>query len=127
MAKDAVEAPEPQNMLVEIYRIAPGKHREFLQAIASYDEANRIAGLPPRQLYVHQDGASWDFMLIQPARTPDDKRAALDAAWEKLGLPSGPDFFFTFRSMIAEHSDTFASGPTTAAVYLAKTKPQTGK
>src|SRR5437870_13337324 len=84
-------AAEPPKMLVEIYHIAPGQHTAFLEAIAKYDEANRMAGLPPRQLYVHSDGASWDFMLIQPAETPPDKAAALDAAWEKLGLPTGAD------------------------------------
>ena len=123
-AKDTAEQPEPQDMVVEIYRIAPGKHREFLETIARFDEVNRLAGLPPRQLYVHQEGASWDFMLIQPARTPDDKRAALDAAWDKLKLPSGPDYFFSFRSMIAEHTDTFVGGPTSAAAYLARAKPK---
>ena len=61
-------AAEPPRMLVEIYHIAPGQHTAFLVAIAKYDEANRIAGLPPRQLYVHSDGASWDFLFIQPAR-----------------------------------------------------------
>lgn len=126
LAQDpAPDLPQTQDMLIEIYRIAPGKHREFLEAIASYDEANRLAGLPPRQLYVHQDGANWDFLLIQPAKTPEDKREALDTAWEKLGLPSGPDFFFTFRSMIAEHSDTFVGGPTTAANYLAQSSKST--
>jgi hypothetical protein len=109
-------------MLVEIYRIAPGQHTAFLEAIAKYDEANRIAGLPPRQLYVHRDGASWDFMLIQPAETPSDKIAALNAAWEKLGLPSGADFFLSFRQFIASHEDTFVSGPTTAADFLAARK-----
>lgn len=114
------EAPKPvPRMLVEIYRIAPGQHAAFLVAIAKYDEANRMAGLPPRQLYVHSDGADWDFMLIQPAETPKDKSAALDAAWTKLGLPSGADFFIEFRTYIAEHSDTFVKGPTTAADFLA--------
>ena len=117
-------AAEPQDMLIEIYRIAPGKHREFLVAIAQYDEVNRQAGLTPRQLFVHQAGAEWDFLLLQPARHPEDKRPALDAAWDKLGLPSGPDYFFSFRSMVAEHTDTFVSGPTTAAAYLAKAAPQ---
>ena len=116
-------AAEPQDMVIEIYRIAPGKHRAFLEAIAQYDEVNRQAGLPPRQLFVHQAGAEWDFLLLQPARNPDDKRAALDAAWDRLGLPSGPDYFFSFRSMVAEHTDTFVSGPTTAAAYLAKAAP----
>lgn len=111
-------ATEPQRLLVEIYRIAPGKHEAFLRDIAAYDEANRRADLPPRQLYVHSDGAGWDFMLIQPASTPDDKREALDAAWEELDLPSGAKFFVSFRENITEHSDTFAWGPTSAADVL---------
>ena len=115
-------AAEVPRMLVEIYRIAPGQHTAFLEAIAKYDEANKMAGLPARQLYVHSDGASWDFMLIQPAETPDDKKAALNEAWQKLGLPSGADFFLSFRQYIAEHTDTFVSGPTTAADYLATRK-----
>ena len=116
-------AAEPvPKMLVEIYHIAPGQHTAFLEAIAKYDEANRIAGLPPRQLYVHDDGASWDFMFIQPAETPADKAAALKAAWEKLGLPTGADFFLSFRQYIASHEDTFVNGPTTAADFLASRK-----
>ena|SRR5438094_5265793 len=115
-------AAEPPRMLVEIYHIAPGQHTAFLEAIAKYDEANRIAGLPPRQLYVHSDGASWDFLFIQPAETPPDKTAALNAAWEKLGLPSGADFFLSFRQYIASHEDTFVLGPTTAADFLASRK-----
>ena len=121
LAMPAFAADVPR-MLVEIYRIAPGQHTAFLEAIAKYDEANKLAGLPARQLYVHSDGASWDFMLIQPAETPDDKKAALNAAWQKLGLPSGADFFLSFRQYIAEHTDTFVSGPTTAADYLATRK-----
>jgi len=115
-------AAEPPRMLVEIYHIAPGQHTAFLEAIAKYDEANRMAGLPPRQLYVHDDGASWDFMLIQPAETPPDKAAALKAAWEKLNLPTGADFFLSFRQFIASHEDTFVSGPTSAAEFLASRK-----
>jgi hypothetical protein len=119
----APAAPQPvQRQLVEIYRIAPGKHVAFLEFIAKADEANRIAGLPPRQLYVHSDGAEWDFMLIQPASTPPEKSAALDAAWDKLQLPSGADFFLEFRENIASHSDTFVRGPTSAAEYLATRK-----
>ncbi|MFT4075487.1 MAG: hypothetical protein QM647_08135 [Asticcacaulis sp.] len=104
---------------IEIYRIAPGQHEAFLEFIAKCDEANKLAGLPPRQLYIHSDGADWDFLLIQPAQTPPDKAAALDAAWDKLGLPSGSNFFLEIRKYIAEHTDTSAKGPTTAADYLA--------
>ena len=114
--------PAPTKLLVEIYRIAPGQHLAFLEAIASYDRANKMAGLPPRQLFVHRDGASWDFMLIQPAEIPDDKSEALAAAWQKLGLPSGADFFLGFRQFIASHEDTFVTGPTTAEDFLATRK-----
>jgi hypothetical protein len=117
----SADAPAPATkVLIEIYRIAPGQHEQFLRFIAKADEANALAGLPARQLFVHQDGANWDFMLIQPARTPPEKADALDAAWKKLGLPSGARFFVDFRSHVAEHSDTFAEGPTTAAAWLAK-------
>lgn len=109
-------------MVVEIYRVAPGQHAAFLEAIARYDEANRMAGLPPRQLFVHSQGASWDFMLLQPAETPAEKSEALNAAWEKLGLPSGADFFLSFRQHINWHEDTTVLGPTTAADYLASRK-----
>ena len=118
--------PRPERVLIEIYRIAPGMHEAFLEEIARYDEANRRAGLPPRQLYIHSDGADWDFLLIQPAKTPPEKAAALDKAWDEMKLPSGADFFLQFRRFIAEHSDTVASGPTSAADFLAtrsKKKP----
>ena len=113
-------APAPQKMLVEIYRIAPGQHEAFMKMIALFDEANRRAGLPPRQLYVHQDGADWDFMFIQPAETPDGKEQALADAYKALNTPRGPDFFVKFRAFIAEHTDTFVSGPTNAADWLKK-------
>jgi len=112
------QAREPDTT-IEIYRIAHGQHEAFLKEIARYDEANRMAGLPPRQLYVHSDGADWDFILIQPSKTPPDKAAALDKAWKQLGLPSGADFFLNFRRFIADHTDTVAIGPTSAAAYLA--------
>jgi hypothetical protein len=123
----AVNAADVPRKLVEIYRIAPGQHAAFLEFIARCDEANRRAGLPPRELYVHSDGAGWDFMIIQPASTPDDRRAALDAAWQELGLPSGAEFFLQFRRFIAEHEDTFVKGPTTAADFLASREPAAAK
>ena len=108
---------------IEIYRIAPGAHADFLKLIARYDEANRIAGLPPRQLYVHQDGASWDYVIIQPADTTAEQDKKLAAAAKQLGIPQGASFFFEIRRFIAEHTDTSAIGPITAAEWLAGQKP----
>ncbi len=115
VATTPAAVPETQ---VEIYRIAPGQQQAFLEFIAKCDEANRIAGLPPRQLYVHSDGDDWDFILVQPEHTPVDKAEALDKAWDQVGLPSGANFFFEIRKYIASHSDTDAIGPTTARAYL---------
>lgn len=118
----AAAAPQPTKKLIEIYRIAPGKHEEFLRFVAFLDEINIKAGLPARDLYVHNDGDSWDFILIQPAATPPDKAEALAKASEESGAPSGADFFLKIRQFIAEHTDSFATGPTTASDYLADVK-----
>lgn len=105
--------------VVEIYRVAPGKQEAFLRAVARLDEANRRGGVAPRQLYVHEDGASWDFMLIQDAEYPEGRGDAVGKAYDAMGLPSGPRFFTEFRKLILEHTDTFVKGPTTAGAYLA--------
>ncbi|HKX98968.1 MAG TPA: hypothetical protein VJL86_04580 [Steroidobacteraceae bacterium] len=110
---------DSKEMVIEIYRIAPGKHEEFLRQIALYDRANAEAGLPPRQLFVHEGGASWDFLLLQPAHHTEEESAKLDAAFKKLGIPQGAKFFVNFRQLIAEHTDTNVEA-TTAAEYLKK-------
>lgn len=111
---------DPSQRMVEIYRIAPGQHAAFLRFVALCDEANARAGLPPRQLYVHEDGASWDFILIQPADLTPEQSKALDAAFKELKIPQGGKFFVAIRQYMIEHSDTVATGPTTAAEWLKK-------
>lgn len=110
---------DSQDMVIEIYRVAPGKHEEFLRQIALYDRANAEAGLPPRQLFVHQGGASWDFLILQPAHHTEEESRKLDAAFKKLGIPQGAKFFVSFRQLIAEHTDTNVEA-TTAVEYLKK-------
>jgi hypothetical protein len=122
-AAPPTEAHRMPRVMVEIYRIAPGEHAAFLRLIARYDEANRVAGLPPRQLYVHQDGASWDFIIIQPAETTPEQDQKLQVAAKQLGIPQGASFFFEIRRFIAEHTDTSAIGPITAADWLSSQKP----
>jgi hypothetical protein len=112
----AADVPSQQ---VEIYRIAPGQHVAFLKLIAMYDAANVEAGLPPRQLYVHQDGAEWDFMIIQSAADwTDEQRTKFRAALKRMGAPTGKQFFIEVRKLMAEHTDTVVTGPTTAAEWL---------
>jgi len=110
---------DSKDMVIEIYRIAPGKHAEFVRQIALFDQANAEAGLPPRQFFVHQGGASWDFLILQPAHHTDEESAKLDAAFKKLGIPQGAKFFVSFRELLLEHTDTNVEA-TTAAEYLKK-------
>jgi hypothetical protein len=117
----AAEESAPRK-LVEIYKVAPGQHVAFLKMIAQFDAASKEAGIPPRDLYVHQDGANWDFMLIQNADYTDEQSAKLGKALERMGLPRGANFFVEFRKLIAEHTDTFVEGPTTAQAWLGKLK-----
>jgi hypothetical protein len=106
--------------MIEIYHIAPGKQVEFLKLIALYDQANVQAGLPVRQLYVHSDGAAWDFLLIQDEDVAPEKAKLRNEALKKLGAPTGAKFWVAIRQTIAEHTDTVATGPTTAGDWLKK-------
>ena len=110
-------AQQPPRSVVSIYRAAPGQQAALLKWFAGQDQISQAAGMPASQLYVHQDGASWDFVVIAPASTREQD-AALDAAAKKLGAPTGPMVGMELRKFIAEHTDTFAAGPTSAAVWL---------
>lgn len=103
--------------VVSIYRAAPGQQLALLKWLARQDEIARSAGQPAAQLYVHQDGASWDYVYIQPAQTPDQDKA-FDAAAKKMGVDPGPKMGLELRQYIAEHTDTISAGPTTAADWL---------
>lgn len=116
-------ADDAPRKIVEIYRIVPGQHEAFLKLIAQFDAANQEAGIPARDLYVHQDGANWDFMLIQNAENSPEQSKKLAEALKKRGLPGGAHFFLEFRKLIAEHTDTFVEGPTSAATWLRKLEP----
>jgi hypothetical protein len=114
----AAAANDIPKKVVEIYRIAPGQHEKFLRLVAMLDAASVEAGLAPRELFVHQDGASWDFLFIQPAENTPEQDKIMNAALKRMGAPSGAKFFYEIRKYMAEHTDTFVAGPTTAAEWL---------
>lgn len=90
--------------------------------LADQDRVSAAAGVAPSQVYVHTDGASWDFMIINPVTT-DAQDQAIDAAAKKMGVAYGPRASLEFRKYILEHTDTFTRGPMTAAAYLASLGP----
>ncbi len=113
----AAQNAAPTRSIVSIYRAAPGHQLALLKWFAQQDEAAKAAGVAASQLYIHQDGASWDFVLIQ-ADTTKAQDDAIEAAQKKMGYATGPMAGLELRQHIAEHSDTFAAGPTTAADWL---------
>ena len=118
----AADAPWPEASF-EIFKLAPGKQEAFIRRIARADEVLKAGGQPPNQLYVHEDGADWDVLLLKPHRSDKPspaQQAAMEAKRKALGVESGPAYFVAIRETIASHTDTSAYGPITAGQWLAK-------
>lgn len=113
----AAQTAGPPQSVVSIYRAAPGHQLALLKWFAQQDEIAKAAGIAGSQLYVHQDGASWDFVWIQP-KTTDAQDAALDAAAKRMNIATGPRVGLDLRQHIGEHTDTQAAGPMAAADWL---------
>ena len=108
---------KPTRNIVSTYNVAGGKHLEFLKWMAKQEALTKEAGGPAAQWYMHENGAGWDFVVITPQLEPA-KQAELDKKVEALakqkGLASGLKASFEFRQYMGTHTDTIASGPTTA-------------
>jgi hypothetical protein len=109
---------EPGRARISIYRVAPGRHLELLKWLAAREEITKEAGVPATQLYAHNDGDSWDYLLIWPITTAEQDRK-LDELAARKGLKTGFAASIEFREMLASHTDTYASGPMTAADLVA--------
>lgn len=105
---------QPKTSIVSIYRIAPGKHLAFLKWMAAREAADASAGIPATQWYRHLDGDSWDYVGIAPAMD-DATGQKSDAAAKSRGLSTGMKAGLELRELMASHTDTYASGPSTAA------------
>jgi hypothetical protein len=120
VASPSVEAPWPEAWF-EIFKLAPGKQEEFIRRIAQADQVAAAAGLPPTQLFFHENGADFDVILFKPAslvETTPAQEAAMAAKRKELGMESGPAYFVGIRDLIAEHTDSKTYGPLSAAIWL---------
>jgi hypothetical protein len=111
-AQQATQAPP--RALISIYRIAPGKHLDFLKWVAQRDALAREAGLAATQWYAHENGDSWDYISIGPLPTEQQDQKA-DALAKQRGLTTGFAASLEVRQFFSVHTDTYARGPTTAA------------
>jgi hypothetical protein len=108
------QASEPGKVVVSMYRVAPGKHLDFLKWMAVREAIDKEAGLAPGHWYAHTDGDSWDFVGIAPARTEAEDRK-IEELSKKKGLKTGFPAALELRQFMASHTDTFARGPMSAA------------
>jgi hypothetical protein len=113
-ATSAADAPEAGKVIVSLYRAAPGKQLDLLKWLAARDAVSQDAGLAPAQIYAHTDGDSWDYVMIAP-QTTAEQDAKIEELEKKKGLKTGFAAGLEIRQYVAEHSDTFARGPVTAA------------
>ncbi|HEX9287332.1 MAG TPA: hypothetical protein VF999_08720 [Thermoanaerobaculia bacterium] len=120
-ASRAQTAKEPPRALVTIYRIAPGKHLDFLKWLAESEAIAKEAGMPAGQIYAHTDGDSWDYLNVGPDLTKE-QQAKVDEVTKKHGRKTGFAASLEFRSFVASHTDTFVVGPVSAADLVAMAK-----
>jgi hypothetical protein len=114
MAQTAPKTPEPGKVIVSLYRVAPGKHLDFLKWMATREAISKEAGVGSVQWYAHTNGDSWDFVAIAPETTPQED-AKVDELTKRKGLKTEFAAALEFRQFIAYHTDTFARGPLSAA------------
>jgi hypothetical protein len=102
---------------ISLYKIAPGKHLEFIQWMAAWDEVYKEIGLEQPVWYRNIRGDKWDFFVIFP---PFDR--AKEDEMEKVGKAHGLDVGFAWKlkhwEFVAENTGTLANGPTTPAEIL---------
>ncbi|MEG3181303.1 hypothetical protein [Sphingomonas sp. LT1P40] len=105
----------------EIFKLAPGKQEAFIRRLDQTDQVRAAAGLPPVQLFFHENGADFDVILFKPvaAIKPTPEQEAKMAAKRKgLGIPAGPAYFVDIREFVAAHTDSKTIGPVSAGQWI---------
>jgi hypothetical protein len=106
---------------ISLYRIAPGKHLDFLKWMAAREDVDKEAGIPATQWYAHTDGDDWDYVGVGPVTTAEQDKKSDEIA-KKKGLTVGFAASLEFRQYVGSHSDTFAMGPTSATDLVSRSK-----
>jgi hypothetical protein len=114
VAQTAPKTAEPGKVIVSLYRVAPGKHLDFLKWMATREAISKEVGVGSTHWYAHTNGDSWDFVAIAPEPTKEQD-AKVDELTKQKGLKIGFAAALEFRQFVAYHTDTFASGPLSAA------------
>jgi hypothetical protein len=108
------EMKQPPTAVVSLYRIAPGKHLDFLKWMAEAAAINKEAGVPADHWYSHTNGDSWDYLHVAPDLS-NEQQAKVDEVAKKHGRKTGFAASLEIRTFVASHTDTFVIGPVSAA------------
>ena len=103
---------------IALYRVAPGKHLDFLKWLADRDAVDKEAGVPASRIYAHTDGDAWDYLQVAPELTKEQD-AKVEELSKKHGLKTGFAASIEFRTFMAWHTDTATIGPVNAADLIA--------
>ena len=112
------EMKQPSTAIVSLYRIAPGKHLDFLKWMAEAAAVNKEAGVPADQWYSHTNGDSWDYLHIAPDLS-SEQSAKVDEVAKKRGRKTGFAASLEIRTFVSWHTDTNVIGPMSAADLVA--------
>lgn len=118
----AAETTEMTSPVFEMFRLVPGKTEEFIRDMAIWDQVSAAGGQPATQLFLHAGGEGYDVLLYKPARPKPTAAqvAAMEAKRKELGLPGGAMYFIDVREKMADHIHFDATGPMTAADWVAQ-------
>lgn len=108
------QTPAPNEVLISIYNVAPGKHLDFLKWMAAQTAIAAEAGAPATQWYAHTSGAGWDYIAIGPILS-DEMDKKIDELSTKKNMATGMKASLQFRQFVSSHSDTEAIGPMSVA------------
>jgi hypothetical protein len=111
-ASTSLREPSKELYLVETVRAAPGHLDPLLKAYMQVAEIGPNGQHASRLIFRHLVGDDWDFLVI----TPLGEKTTIDIGPNPAGIER---FVSALRTARWSHSDTFAIGPSVAAVQSA--------
>lgn len=103
---------------VAIYKVVPGKHVEFLEWMAAWDEVFEEIGLDQPIWYRTVRGGNFDFIVFYPTWDPS-KEEEMERVGKERGLEIGFGWDVRHWSYLDMRTNTTMTGPLTPAELLA--------
>ena len=102
---------------IDLVRVVPGKHYEFMKWMAAWDEVYKEIGLAPPQWFRNIKGDKWDFIIIWP-HFDRDMEAKMEKVGKAKGLEVGMNWHMKYWELVSESTGTLMEGPTTPAALI---------